>query len=89
MNILLKNHVFHLVQELYNYLILNLLILVLCIVLIVDLHILSFYIIEIEDKNSNQYQFQWVVQKVEKNEKFKNCWMTVNVSMPIFLNKAA
>ena len=51
--------------------------------------ILSFYIIEIEDKNSNQYQFQWVVQKVEKNEKFKNCWMTVNVSMPIFLNKAA
>ena len=51
--------------------------------------ILSFYIIEIEDKNSNQYQFQWVVQKVEKNEKFKNCWMTVNVSMPIFLNNAA
>jgi len=47
----------------------------------------SFFFIEIIDKVGNKFGFQWTVEKVLLEGKFKNCWMTTNVSNPIYLGE--
>tara|TARA_Y100000590_G_C15725975_1_gene1015264 strand:+ start:641 stop:1102 length:462 start_codon:yes stop_codon:yes gene_type:complete len=47
----------------------------------------SFFFIEIIDKFNKKFGFQWIVEKVTSNNQFKNCWMTVGVSRPIFLSE--
>ena len=44
-----------------------------------------------EWKNNNGIKlgFQWVVEKVLDEGKYKNCWMTSSVSQPIILSKSA
>ena len=49
----------------------------------------SLFFIELKDKNGIMIGFQWIVEKVQKNGKYNNCWMTISVSQPIYLSKSA
>ena len=49
----------------------------------------SYYFVELTDANGKKYGFEWTVQKVSENGKFKNCWMTVGVSRPMPLSQAS
>ena len=48
----------------------------------------AFYFIELTDTIGNKYGFQWIVQKITNESKFKNCWMTIGVSQPVQLAKS-
>ena len=50
---------------------------------------ISYFFIELVDKIDNKFGFQWIVEKVLIEGKFKDCWMTTGVSQPIRLTKSA
>ena len=49
----------------------------------------SYYFVELTDVNGKKYGFEWTVEKVSENGKFKDCWMTVGVSRPTPLSQAS
>ena len=49
---------------------------------------IAFFFIELTDKPGNKFGFQWTLQKVSTEGKYKNCWMTVGVSQPFPLAKS-
>ena len=49
----------------------------------------SFFFVELIDTNGVKVGFQWIVEKVLDEGKYKNCWMTSSVSQPMFLSKSA
>ena len=48
-----------------------------------------YFFIELIDKQENKFGFQWTVEKVILEGKFKDCWMTTAVSKPLLLAKSA
>ena len=48
----------------------------------------SLFFVELRDKNGKINGIQWIVEKVKNKGKFYNCWMTINVSKPIFISKS-
>ena len=49
----------------------------------------SYYFVELTDSNGKKFGFEWIVEKVNENGKFKDCWMTVSVSTPMPLSQAS
>ena len=49
----------------------------------------SYYFVELTDSNGKKFGFEWTVEKVSQNGKFKDCWMTVGVSQPMPLSQAS
>ena len=47
------------------------------------------YFVELTDKIGNKFGFTWTVKKVLTNGKYKDCWMTSGVSIPLPLAKSA
>ena len=45
------------------------------------------YKVYVLSKDKKKYYYIWQIEKVEKEGKFKNCWMTTGVSDPIFLGE--
>ena len=45
------------------------------------------YKVYILSKDKKKYYYIWQIEKVEEKSKFKNCWMTTNVSDPIYLGE--
>ena len=43
------------------------------------------YKVYILSKDKKKYYYIWQIEKVEQEGKFKNCWMTTNVSSPKYL----
>ncbi len=50
---------------------------------------ISYYFVELIDVNGKKYGFEWTVEKVNENGKFKDCWMTIGVSTPMPLSQAS
>ena len=48
----------------------------------------SYYFVELIDKEGNKFGFQWILEKVIINSEFKNCWMTSGVSKPMLIAKS-
>ena len=48
----------------------------------------SYYFVELTDKEGNKFGFQWILEKVIINSEFKNCWMTSGVSKPMLIAKS-
>ena len=59
------------------------------IVLVKNQSDVSYYFVELIDKEGNKFGFQWILEKVIINSEFKNCWMTTSVSKPILIAKSA
>ena len=49
----------------------------------------SYFFVELTDKEGNIFGFQWTVEKVIINGEFKDCWMTAGVSRPSPIAKSA
>ena len=49
----------------------------------------SYYFVELTDINGKKYGFEWTVEKVIENGKYKDCWMTIGVSTPMPLSQAS
>ena len=49
----------------------------------------SYYFVELTDVNGKKYGFEWTVEKVIENGKYKDCWMTIGVSTPMPLSQAS
>ena len=49
----------------------------------------SYYFVELTDTNGKKYGFEWTVEKVIENGKYKDCWMTIGVSTPMPLSQAS
>ena len=45
------------------------------------------YKVYVLSKDKKKYYYIWQIEKVEQEGKFKNCWMTTNVSNPIYLGE--
>ena len=45
------------------------------------------YKVYILSKDKKKYYYVWQIEKVEREGKFKDCWMTTGVSDPIYLGK--
>ncbi len=45
------------------------------------------YKVYVLSKDKEKYYYIWQIEKVEKEGKFKNCWMTTEVSDPIYIGK--
>ena len=45
------------------------------------------YKVYILSKDKKKYYYIWQIEKVEREGKFKDCWMTTGVSDPIYLGK--
>ncbi len=45
------------------------------------------YKVFVLSKDKKKYYYIWQIEKVEKEGKFKNCWMTTGVSDPIYLGE--
>ena len=58
------------------------------IILVNDKTNVSYFIIELIDKEGNIFGFQWTIEKVIIQGEFKDCWMTTKVSPPIELSKS-
>ena len=43
------------------------------------------YKVYVLSKNKKKYYYIWQIEKVEREGKLKNCWMTTGVSDPIYL----
>ena len=48
---------------------------------------IAYFFIELEDEKGKKYGFEWIVEKVTSEGKFKNCWMTTSVSAPLILSE--
>ena len=49
----------------------------------------SYFFIELTDKEGNKFGFRWIMEKVIINSEFKDCWMTIGVSKPLLIAKSA
>ena len=49
----------------------------------------SYFFIELTDKEGNKFGFRWIMKKVIINSEFKDCWMTIGVSKPLPIAKSA
>jgi len=49
----------------------------------------SLFFIEMIDNNGNKVGFQWIVEKVQSEDKYNNCWMTTGVSLPMDISNSA
>ena len=54
-----------------------------------DRDFITYFFVEITDKEGNKFGFTWTLEKVITESKFKDCWMTVAVSQPLPLAKSA
>ena len=54
-----------------------------------DRDFITYFFVEITDKEGNKFGFTWTLEKVIAESKFKDCWMTVAVSQPLPLAKSA
>ena len=45
------------------------------------------YKVNVLSKDKKKYFYIWEIEKVEKEGKFKNCWMTTGVSDPIYVGE--
>ena len=45
------------------------------------------YKVYVLSKDKKKYYYIWQIEKVEKEGKFKDCWMTTGVSDPIYLGE--
>ena len=54
-----------------------------------DSDFITHFFVEITDKEGNKFGFTWTLEKVIKESKFKDCWMTTAVSQPLPLAKSA
>ena len=45
------------------------------------------YKVYVLSQDKKKYYYIWQIEKVEKEGKFKDCWMTTKVSDPIYLGK--
>ena len=43
--------------------------------------------VNVLSKDKKKYYYIWQIEKVEKEGKFKDCWMTTGVSNPIYLGE--
>ena len=46
----------------------------------------TYFFIELTDKEGNKFGFRWIMEKVIINSEFKDCWMTIGVSKPLSVN---
>ena len=49
----------------------------------------SYFFIELTDKEASKFGFRWIMEKVIINSEFKDCWMTIGVSKPLPIAKSA
>ena len=49
---------------------------------------MQIYFVEVIDDYGNNYGFKWIVEKIIVEGKYKNCWMTSNVSPPMIINNS-
>ena len=49
---------------------------------------ISYFFVKLTDSKANIFGFEWTVSKVLEENQFKDCWMTVGVSRPMFLDKS-
>ena len=54
-----------------------------------DRDFITYFFVEIIDKEGNKFGFTWTLEKVIAESKFKDCWMTTVVSQPLPLAKSA
>ena len=54
-----------------------------------DRDFITYFFVEITDKEGNKFGFTWTLEKVIAESKFKDCWMTTSVSKPLPLAKSA
>ena len=54
-----------------------------------DRDFITYFFVEITDKEGNKFGFTWTLEKVREESEFKDCWMTVAVSQPLPLSKSA
>ena len=54
-----------------------------------DRDFITYFFVEIIDKEGNKFGFTWTLEKVITESKFKDCWMTIAVSQPLPLAKSA
>ena len=54
-----------------------------------DRDFITYFFVEITDKEGNKFGFTWTLEKVITERKFKECWMTTAVSQPLPLAKSA
>ena len=59
------------------------------IIYVSDKDFITHFFVEITDKEENKFGFTWTLEKVIKERKFKDCWMTTAVSQPLPLAKSA
>ena len=45
------------------------------------------YKVDVLSKDKKKYYYIWQIEKVKRDGKLKNCWMTTAVSEPIYLGK--
>ena len=48
---------------------------------------IAYFLVELEDHLGNIYKFKWIIEKVNNQGEFANCWMTTRVSRPILFEK--
>ena len=58
------------------------------IIFVKNYDIQSFFFIELIDNKGVKVGFKWIVEKVLDDGKYKNCWMTTNVSQPMQLSQS-
>ena len=54
-----------------------------------DRDFITYFFVEITDKEGNKFGFTWTLEKVITESQFKDCWMTIAVSQPLPLAKSA
>ena len=54
-----------------------------------DRDFITYFFVEITDKEGNKFGFTWPLEKVIAESKFKDCWMTTAVSQLLPLAKSA
>ena len=57
------------------------------IILVSERDFMAHYFVEMTDKEENKFGFTWTLEKVSEESKFKDCWMTTEVSDPIYLGE--
>ena len=50
---------------------------------------IAYFFVELDDQKGNKYGFRWIIEKVNNNGEFDNCWMTTSVSEPMPLSNSA
>ena len=58
------------------------------IISVADRDFITYFFVEITDKEGNKFGFTWTLEKVIAESKFKDCWMITAVSQPLPLAKS-